>query len=81
MPLRPDSKKKLNTSDEDKPKNASFDSCYDTMDDKSSQEALDQKEDEDDEDPDQFLSQMGFETEVIKKINITQVRFYLPPSA
>ncbi|KAH9639081.1 hypothetical protein HF086_009050 [Spodoptera exigua] len=74
MPLRPDSKKKLNTSDEDRPKNASFDSCYDTMDDKMSQDGSDRKEDEDDDDPDQLLSQMGFETEVIKKINITQAR-------
>ncbi|KAF9822296.1 hypothetical protein SFRURICE_017571 [Spodoptera frugiperda] len=69
-----DGKKKLNTSDEDRPKNASFDSCYDTMDDKMSQDAQDKKEDEDDDDPDQLLSQMGFETEVIKKINITQAR-------
>lgn len=74
MPLRPDSKKKLNTSDDDRPKNSSIDSCYDTMDDKCTQDGMDRKDDEDEEDPDQFLSQMGFETEVIKKINITQAR-------
>ncbi|CAH0604508.1 unnamed protein product [Chrysodeixis includens] len=73
MPLRPDSKKKLNTSEEDKPKNASFDSCYDTMDDKCTGDGHDKAE-EDDEDPDLFLTEMGFETEVIKKINITQAR-------
>ncbi|KAJ0180344.1 hypothetical protein K1T71_003748 [Dendrolimus kikuchii] len=72
MPLRPDNKRKLNVSDEEKPKNSSFDSCYDTMDDAKSQELLDKEDDEDD--PDQFLSQLGLETEVIKKINVSQAR-------
>lgn len=71
MPLRPDNKKRLNTSDEERARNSSFDSCYDTMDDKLS-DAPGAKP-EDDDDPDLFLSEMGFETEVIKKINITQV--------
>ncbi|CAB3234607.1 unnamed protein product [Arctia plantaginis] len=75
MPLRPESKKRLNTSDDERVKNSSFDSCYDTMDDKGSSDTnFEKKEEEDDEDPDQFLSEMGFETEVIKKINITQAR-------
>lgn len=73
MPLRPESKKRINISDEERIKNSSFDSCYDTMDDKYSSEVNDKKEEEDDEDPDKFLSAMGFESEVIKKINITQV--------
>lgn len=75
MPLRPDSRKRLNMSDEERAKNSSFDSCYDTMDEKYTSDGnVEKKEDEDDDDPDQFLSQMGFETEVIKKINITQAR-------
>jgi hypothetical protein len=70
MPLRPDSKKRLNTSDEDKPKNSSFDSCYDTLDE---QEPRPDSCSGDEEDPDRFLSQLGLETDVIKKINCNQV--------
>ncbi|XP_059050147.1 protein downstream neighbor of son homolog [Achroia grisella] len=75
MPLRPD-KKKFNTSDEDRPKNSSFDSCYDTMDDTKLPQESQLKEDfsGDEEDPDQFLSQLGLETHVIKKINNSQAR-------
>ncbi|KAG6452901.1 hypothetical protein O3G_MSEX007855 [Manduca sexta] len=72
MPLRPDSKKKHNSSDEEKLKNSSFDSCYDTMDDAKSQELNEEREDEDD--PNELLSQLGLETDVIKKINISQAR-------
>lgn len=74
MPLRPDHKKKLNNSAEEQPRNSSHDSCYDTMDEGRSQQDY-RKEDcsGDEEDPDQFLAQMGLETEVIKKINIAQV--------
>lgn len=71
MPLRPDSKKKMNLSDEEKQKNFSIDSCYDTMDDAKSQEL---QKDDDEDDPDQFLSQLGLETDIIKKINVTQAR-------
>lgn len=85
MPLRPDSKKKLNNSDskdEDRPKNSSFDSCYDTMDEANTQELNNMTEKKDDEgsgdeedvDSDKFLSELGLETEVIKRINNTQVR-------
>lgn len=75
MPLRSDVKKRLNNSDEEKPKNSSFDSCYDTMDEGSKPTDPQEKGDDGsgDEDPDQFLSQLGLETEVIKKININQV--------
>ncbi|RVE54789.1 hypothetical protein evm_000556 [Chilo suppressalis] len=73
MPLRSESKKKLNISDEDKPKNSSFDSCYDTMDEGCKLEPDGDSGDEE-EDPDQFLSQLGLETEVIKKINHNQTR-------
>ncbi|CAH0718845.1 unnamed protein product, partial [Brenthis ino] len=72
MPLRPDSKKKFNNSDEDRGKNSSFDSCYDTMDDVREQDVDNCSGDE--EDPDQFLSQMGLENEEIKKINNAQAR-------
>lgn len=72
MPLRPESKKKLNTSDEDKPKNSSFDSCYETMDDMGVRDPLEEKEE--DEEDDQFLTQLGFENDIIKNINIMQVR-------
>ncbi|XP_053623902.1 protein downstream neighbor of son homolog [Plodia interpunctella] len=68
MPLRPDSKKKLNTSEEER-KNSSFDSCYDTMDEKTQE-----THESGDEDPDQFLSQLGLENDLIKKINNTQTR-------
>ncbi|KAM3963449.1 LOW QUALITY PROTEIN: humpty dumpty [Aphomia sociella] len=76
MPLRTDNKKKFNTSDEDRPKNSSFDSCYDTMDETKLPQESQMKEDcsGDEEDPDQFLSQLGLETDVIKKINNTQAR-------
>ncbi|CAG9096103.1 unnamed protein product [Plutella xylostella] len=77
MPLRPDSKKKLNTSDkeDDRPKNSSFDSCYDTMDEARSPEGQGKESgDEEDLDSDKFLSQLGFENDVIKKINNTQAR-------
>ncbi|XP_063821544.1 protein downstream neighbor of son homolog [Ostrinia nubilalis] len=76
MPLRSDAKKRLSNSDEEKPKNSSFDSCYDTMDEGSRLDPPEGKEDDGsgDEDPDQFLSQLGLETEVIKKININQTR-------
>ncbi|KAL0893652.1 hypothetical protein ABMA27_013812 [Loxostege sticticalis] len=76
MPLRSDVKKRLNNSDEEKPKNSSFDSCYDTMDEGSKPPDPQEKGDDGsgDEDPDQFLSQLGLETEVIKKININQTR-------
>ncbi|XP_049867704.1 protein downstream neighbor of son homolog [Pectinophora gossypiella] len=66
MPLR-SNKKKLNTSNEDQAKNLSFDSSYSTMD-----EGKDDSGDE--EDPDAFLSQLGLETDVIKKINNAQSR-------
>ncbi|CAG4907999.1 unnamed protein product [Colias eurytheme] len=69
MPLRPDYKKKMNTSDEDR-KNSSHDSCYDTMDEVKSES----KESGDEEDPDEFLSQMGLESEELKKINNAQAR-------
>ncbi|XP_012552973.1 protein downstream neighbor of son homolog [Bombyx mori] len=72
MPLRPESKKKLNTSDEDKPKNSSFDSCYETMDDMGVRDPLEEKEE--DEEDDQFLTQLGFENDIIKNINIMQAR-------
>ncbi|KAL4714129.1 hypothetical protein ACJJTC_008483 [Scirpophaga incertulas] len=71
MPLRPD-KKRLSNSDEEKPKNSSFDSCYDTLDDKAT--LGDDDEYIDDDDPDQFLSQLGLETDFIKKINNNQNR-------
>ncbi|XP_034840439.1 protein downstream neighbor of son homolog [Maniola hyperantus] len=70
MPLRPDNKKKLNTSDEERAKNASFDSCYDTMDDARKDGHCSGDED----DPDTFLSQMGLETDEIKRINNAQAR-------
>ncbi|XP_026757832.2 protein downstream neighbor of son homolog [Galleria mellonella] len=75
MPLRPD-KKKFNTSDEDRPKNSSFDSCYDTMEETKLPQESQRKDDGsgDEEDPDHFLSQLGLETDVIKKINNTQAR-------
>lgn len=76
MPLRPDNKKKLNTSDEDRGKNSSFDSCYDTMDETKTQESHDKEGSGDEEDPDQFLSQLGLETDIIKKINNTQVHHH-----
>lgn len=72
MPLRPDSKKKLNISGEDRGRNGSFDSCYDTMDDAET----DKNCPVDEEDPEEFLSQMGLETEEIKRINNAQVRLY-----
>lgn len=68
MPLRPD-KKRLNNSNEDKPKNSSFDSCYDTM--GSTRQGKEGSGDE--EDPDDFLSQLGLETSMLQKINNTQV--------
>ncbi|XP_072944042.1 protein downstream neighbor of son homolog [Epargyreus clarus] len=71
MPLRPDYKKKLNTSDEERGKNSSFDSCYDTMDDCKDQE---KNCSGDEEDPDHFLSQLGLETETLRKINNAQAR-------
>ncbi|XP_026329618.1 protein downstream neighbor of son homolog [Hyposmocoma kahamanoa] len=75
MPLRPDHKKKLNNSTEDQPRNSSYDSCYDTMDEGKSQQDYNQDDcSGDEEDPDQFLAQMGLETEIIKKINIAQNR-------
>ena len=67
MPLRPDIKKKLNNSDEDR-KNTSFDSCYDTMDDMKEQNCSG-----DEDDPDHILSQMGLGDEEIKKISNAQV--------
>lgn len=70
MPLRPDSKKRLNTSDE-QPKNSSFDSCYDTMEDTKS--VGPQKDEEDEDDPDHFLTQLGLESDLINKINTAQV--------
>ncbi|XP_023941738.1 protein downstream neighbor of son homolog [Bicyclus anynana] len=70
MPLRPDNKKKLNTSDEERARNSSFDSCYDTMDDART----DRNCSGDEEDPDEFLSQMGLETDEIKRINNAQAR-------
>ncbi|XP_013190045.1 protein downstream neighbor of son homolog [Amyelois transitella] len=70
MPLRPDNKKKLNTSEEER-RNSSFDSCYDTMDEKTQDK---ENEGSGDEDPDQFLSQLGLETDLLKKINNTQAR-------
>ncbi|KAJ2952577.1 hypothetical protein O0L34_g6900 [Tuta absoluta] len=69
MPLRPDGKKKLNTSNEEQAKSSSFDSSYSTMD-----EVKDEEWSGDEEDPDQFLSQLGLETDVIKKFNIAQNR-------
>ncbi|KOB60943.1 Protein downstream neighbor of son-like protein, partial [Operophtera brumata] len=60
MPLRPENKTRLNTSEE-QPKNASVDSCYDTMDERTQPN----KEEDDEEDPNQFLSQLGLETESI----------------
>ncbi|XP_041977627.1 protein downstream neighbor of son homolog isoform X2 [Aricia agestis] len=66
MPLRPD--KKRNTSD-DGARNSSFDSCYETM------EGTENKYcSGDEEDPDEFLSQMGLETEEIRRINHAQTR-------
>lgn len=73
MPLRPDSKKKLNTSGEVRGRNGSFDSCYDTMDDAET----DKNCPVDEEDPEEFLSQMGLETEEIKRINNAQVSLFL----
>lgn len=78
MPLRPkDQKKRLNNSEEERPKNSSFDSCYDTMDDaKPAEDNQGNREDHlsgDEEDPDQFLSQLGLETEDLRKINNAQV--------
>ncbi|XP_046965089.1 protein downstream neighbor of son homolog [Vanessa cardui] len=70
MPLRPDHKKKLNNSEEERIKNTSFDSCYDTMDDANNEKNCSG----DEEDPDEFLSLMGLETEEIKKINNAQAR-------
>ncbi|XP_050666180.1 protein downstream neighbor of son homolog isoform X2 [Leptidea sinapis] len=67
MPLRPDIKKCLNRSDEDR-KNTSHDSCYDTMD------CAGADDDDADEDADELLSQMGLETEQIKKISNAQAR-------
>ncbi|CAH2086770.1 unnamed protein product [Euphydryas editha] len=72
MPLRPDNKRKFNNSDEERVKNNSFDSCYDTMDDAKTEQETNCSGDE--EDPDEFLSQMGLETEEIKKINNAQAR-------
>ncbi|XP_063531729.1 protein downstream neighbor of son homolog [Cydia strobilella] len=72
MPLRPD-KKRLNTSDEDRPKNSSFDSCYDTMDDTNVKQEV-QEEGSGDEDPDAFLSQLGLETAMLNRINNQQAR-------
>ncbi|XP_047505135.1 protein downstream neighbor of son homolog [Pieris napi] len=66
MPLRPDQKKKMNTSEEDR-KNTSHDSCYDTMD-------TGEHASGDEEDPHEFLSQMGLETDEINKINNAQAR-------
>ncbi|CAH0748019.1 unnamed protein product [Diatraea saccharalis] len=74
MPLRSDGKRKLNVSDDEKPKNSSFDSCYDTMDEGCKPEAEKSDSADEEEDPDQFLSQLGLETEVIKKINNNQTR-------
>ncbi|CAK1582305.1 unnamed protein product [Parnassius mnemosyne] len=76
MPLRPDHKKRLNNSEEERPKSSSFDSCYDTMDDsKPMQNAQEKDQDSaDEEDPDQFLSQLGLETEDLRKINNAQAR-------
>ncbi|XP_032513658.1 protein downstream neighbor of son homolog [Danaus plexippus] len=71
MPLRPENKKKLNTSDEERGKNSSFDSCYDTMDDGRTN---DQNCSGDEDDPDEFLSQMGLETAELRKINNAQAR-------
>lgn len=75
MPLRPDNKRKFNNSDEDRAKNNSFDSCYDTMDDGKTEQETNCSGDE--EDPDEFLSQMGLETEEIKKINNAQVIYLI----
>ncbi|XP_013139272.1 PREDICTED: protein downstream neighbor of son homolog [Papilio polytes] len=68
MPLRQD-KKRLNTSAEERPKNSSTDSCYDTMEGQPHHDAS-----SGDEDPDQFLSQLGLETEDLRKINNAQAR-------
>ncbi|KAI8435247.1 hypothetical protein MSG28_003593 [Choristoneura fumiferana] len=73
MPLRPD-KKRLNTSNEDKPKNSSFDSCYDTMDGTRQGKEEGKEGSGDEEDPDEFLSQLGLETSMLQKINNTQAR-------
>ncbi|XP_068629777.1 protein downstream neighbor of son homolog isoform X2 [Battus philenor] len=76
MPLRPDNKKKHNNSEEERPKNSSIDSCYDTMDDAkpSHQNQENGHCSGDEEDPDQFLSQLGLETEDLRKINNAQAR-------
>ncbi|CAH2074454.1 unnamed protein product, partial [Iphiclides podalirius] len=76
MPLRPkDNKKRLNNSEEGRPKSSSFDSCYDTMDDaKTAQDAQGDHLSGDEEDPDQFLSQLGLESEDLRKINNAQAR-------
>lgn len=84
MPLRPDHKRKLNNSDSkdgDKPKNSSTDSCYDTMDEtkqlnetqSNSKKEEKDIEDEEDLDSDNFLSQMGFGADDIRRINHSQV--------
>ncbi|CAK1552557.1 unnamed protein product [Leptosia nina] len=69
MPLRPDNKKRLNTSDDDR-KNSSHDSCYDTMDGGTNGKCPS----EDEDDPHEFLSQMGLATEEINKIHNAQAR-------
>ncbi|XP_013181992.1 PREDICTED: protein downstream neighbor of son homolog [Papilio xuthus] len=73
MPLRPDNKKRLNTSEEERPKNSSTDSCYDTMEAKPAHDNQ-QASSGDEEDPDQFLSQLGLETEDLRRINSAQAR-------
>lgn len=68
MPLRSDHKKKLNTAEDRK--NSSHDSCYNTME-------GEQNASGDEEDPHEFLSQMGLETDEINKIHNVQVIYLL----
>ncbi|GBP76393.1 Protein downstream neighbor of son homolog [Eumeta japonica] len=79
MPLRPEGKQKLNSpNSQGNKKNNSTDSCYNTMDEAKINQEPKKTEggsgDEEDLDSDNFLSQMGFEDEDIKKINKTEAR-------